>query len=275
MDEDKILAYYDREIEKNRLDLEYFKLEGIRTQEIVSRFLHTKNMRIADIGGGAGFYAFWLQSLGHRVNLVDLSPKNIALVKEHGRTNGITLESCQLGDARKLPFADEQFDLVLMLGPLYHLIDRDDRLRALQEVRRIVKPQGVLIAAFISRYASLFDGLKRDLIRDDRFDKILADDLQSGVHRNSTENPEYFTTAFFHTPRQLEEEIREGGFKFEKMVAVEGAGWLIDGLSVKIQDERYRRKLHSILKATEDNSDLMALSPHILGIGRKDGPILT
>ena len=54
MDQDKINEYYSNEIEKNRLDLDYFKLEGIRTKEIIARFLKTKNLKIVDVGGGNG-----------------------------------------------------------------------------------------------------------------------------------------------------------------------------------------------------------------------------
>ena len=75
MSREEIKKFYSNEMEKDRLELELFKLEGIRTKEIISRFLSKKPMDIADIGGGAGFYAFWLQALGHHVSLIDLSPK--------------------------------------------------------------------------------------------------------------------------------------------------------------------------------------------------------
>jgi 2-polyprenyl-3-methyl-5-hydroxy-6-metoxy-1,4-benzoquinol methylase len=91
MDQDEVKRYYDQEIEKSRLELDHFKLEGIRTKEIIQRFLTGKEMAIADVGGGAGFYSFWLASLGHRVTLVDLSPGNIALVNEFSRTSYINL----------------------------------------------------------------------------------------------------------------------------------------------------------------------------------------
>ena len=61
MEVDKIKKYYSNEIEKNRLDLEIFKLEAIRTKEIIGRYLSKENLSILDIGGGAGYYAFWLQ----------------------------------------------------------------------------------------------------------------------------------------------------------------------------------------------------------------------
>jgi ubiquinone/menaquinone biosynthesis C-methylase UbiE len=269
MDQNRIREYYDKGIEKNRLNLEYFKLEGIRTREIITRYLDRPGLRIADIGGGAGFYAFWLQSLGHSVSMVDLSPGNIELAKEYAAKQNITLSSCQIGDARDIPFQDNEFDVVLLLGPLYHLTKREDRIRSLREAGRISKPGGVILVACISRYASLLDGLKRDLIMDDQFERILLRDLETGVHENDTENPEYFTRAFFHMPQQIREEISESGLTFEELIAVESIGWIIDNLSQKKKDQRYWAKLENILRLIEGNEDLIAVSPHIIGVARK------
>jgi 2-polyprenyl-3-methyl-5-hydroxy-6-metoxy-1,4-benzoquinol methylase len=156
MDREKIKAYYANEIEKDRLDTDLFRLEGIRTKEIISRFLKKENMSIVDIGGGAGFYAFWLQSMGHRVHLVDLSPKNVELANDYASQHGVTLSSCSVGDATQLAFGDNAFDVTLMLGPLYHLTEEQERMEALHEAKRVMKPGGMLFAAVISRYASIY-----------------------------------------------------------------------------------------------------------------------
>ncbi|SRR5258706_10503305 len=72
-------------MEKDRLEQELFKLEGLRTKEIIGKYLSEQPMIIADIGGAAGFYAFWLQEMGHDVSLIDLSPGNIELAKEYSK----------------------------------------------------------------------------------------------------------------------------------------------------------------------------------------------
>src|SRR5687767_2527152 len=162
MHRDQIKKFYAGEMEKDRLDLDLFKLEGIRTKEIISRFLTRQNLNILDIGGATGFYSFWLQGLGHHVSLVDLSPRNIELAKEYSQQHGIDLEACETGEATDLKFPDNQFDLVLLMGPLYHLIEKEERIKAISEAKRVLKPNGVLLAAVISRYGSLLDGLRRD-----------------------------------------------------------------------------------------------------------------
>jgi ubiquinone/menaquinone biosynthesis C-methylase UbiE len=270
MERDKIKEFYSNEMEKDRLEQELFLLEGIRTREIIGRYLSKKPMTIADIGGGAGYYAFWLQSAGHHVHLVDLSPKNIELVKARSEKTGVQLAKSEVGDATNLSFPDEQFDMALLLGPLYHLVERNERVKALKEAKRIVKPDGIILAAVISRYASLFDGFKRDLVYDDQFASLLNNDLDTGIHLNKTGNPEYFTTAYFHTPAEIKEQTRDSGLHLEKLVAVESFGWITDRFAEKAADKNYMHKLLSIINKLETNEDLIAMSQHIIAVAKKD-----
>lgn len=269
MDKNKIIEYYSSEVEKDRLELDFFKLEGIRTKEIIGRFLTKEKMSILDVGGGAGYYAFWLQEKGHNVSLLDLSPVNIKLAIEHSINNEIPLTTCETGEVADLNFKEAQFDIVLLLGPLYHLINKEERLKALSEVKRVLKPDGVLLTSVISRYASLFDGFKRDLIKDDKFEKILIDDLFTGIHLNETENFEYFTSAYFHTPSEIKREIIESGLKFEKLIAIESFGWIADNFKQKSEDPHYMNKMLKIINMLESNEDLISMSPHIIAVSRK------
>lgn len=263
-----IERYYASAVEKDRLESDYFILEGIRTKEIISRYLSGK-MNIADIGGGAGYYSIWLASLGHNVQFVDLSMENVSLMTKAVEATGVKVAGIHQGNATKLAFIDNEFDLVLMLGPLYHLTDRTDRLRALGEARRILKPGGLMICAVISRYASLMDGYQRDLVTDPEFCRILAHDLATGIHLNHTINPEYFTTAYFHTPQEIKAEVGESGFTVEKLLAAESFGFIVQDLKKKMTNATYRENLLETLRAIESNEDLVAMSPHILCVARK------
>src|SRR5690606_11227533 len=118
------------------------------------------------------------------------------------------LASIRLGDARALDQAAECVDAVLLLGPLYHLTERAQRLAALREARRVVRPGGVIFAVGISRFASLLDGLASDFLDDPAFVRIVEQDLRSGQHRNPANHPAYFTTAYFHHPDELQDEVR-------------------------------------------------------------------
>lgn len=269
MQDQKIKAYYAREIEANRLETEAFKLEGIRTKEVIGRYLSTPSRQVLDVGGGTGYYAFWLQEQGHQVTLVDLSPTNIELAQKRASTSGIALQHITVGDATHLDFTQEQFDVVLLLGPLYHLTERADRMRALAEARRVLKPGGLLLTAVISRYASLFDGFHRDLVLDESFYNILKHDLETGVHLNETVNPEYFTTAYFHTPTEIREEITESNMRLEKLIAIESFGWIAPNFKEKQNDPAYMEKLLNAIRVVETKEDLIAMSPHIMAVAYK------
>jgi ubiquinone/menaquinone biosynthesis C-methylase UbiE len=145
------------------------------------------------------------------VHLVDASPR---LVDEARRRSASKpLASASVGDARRLPQGDTTADAVLVMGPLYHLTQAEDRGLALREGARVLRAGGVLVAAAISRYASALDGMARGLDRDPAFRAIRDDDLKDGQHRNRTDRVDYFTTAYFHRPEDLAREIEDAGFQ--------------------------------------------------------------
>ena len=130
-----VAEYYDGEDEGTRLTQFEGRLEWVRTREIISRYLQGEGLTIADIGGATGPYAFWLQGLGHQVHLLDLTHKHIEEAREHAEAHGVHLASMQVGDACALPFETDTFDHCLLMGPLYHLLERDDRVQACSQAR--------------------------------------------------------------------------------------------------------------------------------------------
>ena len=108
------------------------------------------------------------------------------------------------------------------------------------------------------------------MVNDGNFEKILIDDLQTGIHLNPTQNPEYFTTAYFHTSSEIKSEISESGLKLDKLVAIESFGWFVDNLKEKSLDLNYMNKLQKIITMVETNEDILAMSPHIMAIARKE-----
>jgi len=121
---------------------------------------------VIDIGGAAGGYAFWLAEKGYKVRLIDASPRLVEIARSRNAQSEHPLESCAVGDARALDEPDSSADVVLLLGPLYHLVDMDDRQTALREARRVLRPGGVVLAAAISRWASALDGMSREYLSD-------------------------------------------------------------------------------------------------------------
>jgi hypothetical protein len=168
------------------------------------------------------------------------------LVREAARRSGEAprpLASARVGDARALDWPDATADLVLLLGPLYHLTERAERIQALREARRVLKPGGRLLAAAISRAASALDGLCRGLFADPRFGVIVARDLSDGQHRNTTERLDYFTTAYFHRPEELGAELAEAGLTVLGVYGIEGPAWLLSDIAERMEHEPHRTEV--------------------------------
>jgi SAM-dependent methyltransferase len=225
---------------------------------------------VLDVGGGAGAYALWLADAGYEVHLVDPVPLHVeqAQAASRERPSG-RLASARIGDARSLPFADESGDAVLLLGPLYHLTERDDRLRALAEARRVLRPGGLVFAATISRFASLIDGLRGALFDDPAFAPVVERDLADGQHRNDTGDPRYFTTAFFHHPAELAEEVSAAGLALLDVLALEGPGAYIPDFAGRWANPVTRERLLEFLRRVETEPSLLGVSPHLLAVARR------
>ena len=149
-----VVAYYAQGLESGRLDRGPGALELARTQVILERILPSPPARIADIGGGPGRYALWLADRGYHVHLIDPVQAHIQEARAASCDAGVEqLVMADTGDARELALPDASVDVVLLLGPLYHLTSRADRVRALAEARRICRAGGVMVAAAISRFA--------------------------------------------------------------------------------------------------------------------------
>ena len=216
-----------------------------------------------DIGGGPGVYAAILARRGYRVHLLDVLPLHVEEALTEAAAQPQAPFTAALGDARRLDEGDEAWDAALLLGPLYHLTDRDGRIQALREARRVVRAGGVVVAVAISRFASLLDGLRCGFLAEPAFETIVRRDLRDGQHRNPepVERPDWFTTAFFHHPDELAEEVAAAGLRLEALLGVEGPGWLFPSAP--------REPTLLAARAVEAEPALRAVSAHLLVVGRK------
>jgi ubiquinone/menaquinone biosynthesis C-methylase UbiE len=267
----EILAHYQQAMEKERLlGGGAGRLEYLRTRELLARYLPPADATILDVGGGAGAYALPLAKEGYSVYLVDPVPLHV----EQATAASVAqpeapLAGVELGDARSLSQEDESVDAVLLLGPLYHLTLRDDRIQSLREAWRVVRPGGVVVAAAISRFASTIDGLLRGFLLDPEFEAIVERDVREGQHRNPTERAEWFTTAHFHLPGELRGEVKEAGFTVEALVGTEGPAWAVPDLDAWLEVPRRRVTLLAAIERVEAEPSLIGASAHLLVVGRR------
>jgi len=261
-----IKDFYDNYNEDGRLTRH--DLEFTRSKETISRYLSEDKMNIADIGGASGVYSFWLASLGHDVHLLDLTPKHIEQAKAKAESTGVHLKEYLCGDARQLPYENEFFDITLTMGSLYHLQERDDRVAVLRESHRVLKEGCPVICAIISRYASMIDGFKFSLVKDKNFREILSHDIETGLHNNPKKIPNYFTTAYLHTPDEIIDELEEAGFSSATLFAVEGFANALNTDEL-IKNQEITPHLLEYLRKTESVPELLGISGHIIAVGRK------
>lgn len=264
-----ITAYYEQTAEEARLAHGTSQMEAVRTRELVLRHAPKPPAAVLDVGGAAGAYAFWLAELGYEVHLVDASARLVSVARTRDQRSEHRLASYTVGDARCLSVPPNAADMVLMLGPLYHLVDEGDRRQALAEAARVLRPGGVLFAAGISRWASLLDGLSRDLLRDPAFQKIVKRDLVDGHHENPTDRLDYFTTAYFHVPAELRQEVAGAGFTVEGLYGIEGPGWILSDLVDRWNDPPRREVLLQAARALETEPAALGWSAHLLVVGRR------
>ena len=265
----EIASYYEQGREAGRLSADRGELERVRTQSILARHLPPPPATIVDVGGAAGVYAFPLAQAGYRVHLIDPVALHLEQARDRSAQSGVALESITSGDARHLEVGSETADAVLLLGPLYHLVERSDRVLAIREARRILRPGGVLVAAAISRFASFIDGMLRGFFNYPQFRRIVAGALASGVHQNLLDGAKYFTTAYFHRPEELVEEVRDAGFSSAEVLAVEGIAWSGARFEEVWNNPEQRAALMEFLSITEREPSILGASSHLVGVARK------
>ena len=264
---DALQAHYARGLERARLDSPAGVVELERTKEILGRHLPPPPAVVADIGGGPGRYALWLAALGYHVRHRDIVALHVEQLRaEAGAWRGQI--DTAVGDARALDLPDGCVDAVLLLGPLYHLAARRDRLRALGEAARIVRPGGVVFAAAVSRWAPRLDGVLR--LRLDREFPSADDDLK-GVERTGRLAPLFpgSFSGYCHRPGQLRAEARAAGLDVVAVVGVEGLSNFLADLAARLGDPDGRRVVLESARAVEAVPELLGASPHLLAVARR------
>ncbi len=265
-----IQEYYEKFHEDNRLSSGLGPLEFERTKIILKRFLPPSPATILDVGGGTGPYSCWLAKMGYAVHLIEPSPRLIEQARQASkRQSDAPLASTMIGDARSLNFPDQSADAILLFGPLYHLLEGKNRNLALKEAYRVLKDNGILFAAAISRFASAIDGFLQEFIKDPIFTDIIKQDLIDGQHRNPTENIIYFTDAYFHRPSELRQEIEDAGFKCIQLFPVEGIVALVTNFDEMWRDGAKRNYLLEMIELTEKEESILGVSPHLLSVAAK------
>jgi 2-polyprenyl-3-methyl-5-hydroxy-6-metoxy-1,4-benzoquinol methylase len=265
----EIEEFYAQTSEEDRLQLGLGPLEFERNKDLIQRFLPAKKGKIIDVGGGPGVYSEWLADLGHEVYLIDPVEKHIKQANKRSAKSKKPFKSL-LGESRKLELQDNFADVVILHGPLYHLQQKDDRIRSIAEAKRVLKPNGVVLGFAINHSASTIAGLLNGFIHNPELYEMCREELTTGIHNAPKNLPGILPSAYYHRPLQLRDELEEAGLTYIDTYAVEGVIWLDKNYFEARSDTKKKEAIMELLKITENDQSLLSLSPHMMIAGRKE-----
>lgn len=276
-----LVAYYNKFNEEKRLQSRHGQVEYHTTMHYIHRYLellqrereadgkpkqlefgnagnrHTEPLRIIDIGAGTGRYSVALAAEGYDVTAVELVKYNLGILKQ----KGANVKAYQ-GNALKLKrFADNSFDLTLLFGPMYHLHSDEDQIQALSEAKRVTRPGGIIMVAYVMNdYSVIKYGFMEDHIAERVQNGELTDDFQ--IRHNENELYDYVRLEQINALNQAV------GLKRELIIAPDGPADYIRPVLNAMDEEAFELFLQYQLKNCE-RPELLGASSHTVDILRK------
>jgi 2-polyprenyl-3-methyl-5-hydroxy-6-metoxy-1,4-benzoquinol methylase len=250
--------YYSHFEEDKRLKSRHGQVEFITSMKYIHEVLREdKNLKILDIGAGTGAYSVYLSNEGYDVTAVELVEHNIKIFKS--KNSNVKIHQ---GNALDLSmFNDDTFDVVLLFGPMYHLLKKEEKIKALSEAKRVTKKGGIiLISYYMNDYAIITYGfIKKHILEaienkqvDENYHMLnLAEDLYSMVRIEDIDG--------------FNEEV---GLSRIKIIAADGASNYIRVYLNKLSEDEFKEFIKYHLTTCE-RSDLLGASAHLLDIVRK------
>ncbi|KAL3492144.1 S-adenosyl-L-methionine-dependent methyltransferase [Aspergillus germanicus] len=274
-DTQKVASWYDQNAGQEHDRLSTCRLEFSISWRVITLYLEqlgaNKALEILDLGGGTGRYALKLAELGYSVSLVDISDQELHIARELAAKANTKLTAVIQGDARDVRsnpaiYQEEKYDIVLCQGPLYHLLEQNERRDMLSTCSAVLKPGGILIAAFVLQYGHLRDIAQRDprrLLTD--YDSFYAQYLSDGKYTRNQ-----LVSSYHANTEEIKEMVGSTpGLQLERLVACEG--FLGGGLASKINgldDIAYEKWVDVVLRFAEDPS-ILGNADHVLAVARR------
>jgi len=266
----KIIDYYQHFDENNRLIRDASgKLEFMMTMRLLKRYL-PNTATILDLGGAAGTYTFPLAAHGYKMYLADLSEALICQAK-HRLTSepNENICSCDVVNAVDLSiYPDNSFDVVLLFGPLYHLLETQERIQCLQEVNRVLKTDGLIFASFIPHLSGSIAIIDRYFKNPDQVDPInLKEVFSSGKFHNNADKG--FQEGYYPSSKEIEQIFEDNHFNKICMSSIRGFAYGKEDALFSINDQRMFDEIISLVEQMSETKEIIETCGHAMYIGRK------
>lgn len=258
MNEKNLIEYYNKFNEDKRLTHRHGIVEFTTAMKYIHELLsNMNNPKIIDVGAGTGKYSIALANDGYDVTAVELIKHNLMTLK----TKNSPVKAF-LGNATNLSmFSDNSFDMVLLFGPLYHLIDDKDKTKALKEAKRIVKKDGyILVSYYMNEYAVITHGFKDGHIKDSINNGLLDENF----HITPKETDLYSMVRL----EDINRYNNEANLKRIKILAQDGPSDYIRPIINKMDEETFDLYIKYHLSICE-RKELLGASSHVLDILKK------
>ncbi len=259
MNEENLVKYYNKFNEDKRFNSRHGKIEYITSLKYIYKYLgKMSDPKILDIGAGTGKYSIKLANEGYDVTAVELVKHNLRVIEKK-----CDKVKTYLGNAIDLSiYKDNSFDLVLLFGPMYHLISDTDKIKALNEAKRVVKNGGIIMVAYImNEYAILTHGF-----RDNNIKKSIKDNLVDNNYHITPKCDDLYSYVRICDINKYNKIVK---LKRIKILTPDGPANYIRPLLNKMDEETFKIFLDYHLKTCE-KKELLGASAHILDILTKE-----
>ena len=258
MNEDNLIKYYNKFNEDKRLTRRHGIVEYTTAMKYINKYLKKMdNPKILDVGAGTGRYSIDLYNNGYDVTAVELVKHNLMTLKAKNKDI-----KARLGNATNLyMFKDNSFDMVLLFGPLYHLISNEDKLKAIMEAKRVCKPNGIIM---ISYYMNEYAVLKHGFIDGNILNAIKNKEIDNNYHITPKSNDLYSMVRL----EDINELKKLSGLKRLKILSQDGITDYIRKDINNMQEDIFKEYIKYHLSICE-RKELLGISSHVLDILKK------
>lgn len=256
MNEENLIKYYNKFNEDKRLTHRHGIVEYITAKKYIDKYIKP-NSKIIDIGAGTGKYSIALYNEGHDVTAIELIKHNLMTLKKNCKE----ITSYQGNAINLSKEKDNTYDLVLLFGPLYHLINFEDKVKALKEAKRILKPNGIIM---ISYYMNEYAIIKHGFIENNILESKQNNEFDSTYHITPKDTDLYSMVRL----EDIDLLNKTVGLKRLEIISQDGPSDYIRPIINKMDNDTFNEYINYHLTICS-RPELLGASSHVLDIVTK------